>query len=170
MIPSVPACALQWHHMTLLCVHHIVPRLSRQTARFLCLLCFYFTRRKPPPHIPCLRLLRNRLIITTTAALAALLQAMTAPGYAARWFKSGKGSFLAQASGLADRARPHKERSRLRQEAADDRVRWALALKMQRDRAFWASGPLLHACYVAPIFSEPPHECLRRAPHTPPQS
>ena len=114
--------------------------------------------------------IRDSLIITRTATHVVLLQAMTAPGYAARWFRSWKRSFLAQASGLADRARQHKERSRLRQEAADDRVRCDSAIKIQRHRAFWASGPLLHACYAAPIFSELSHKCLRRAPHTPPQS
>ena len=155
MIPSVSACAPQWHLVTLLCVYHLVPRLSWQTVQFLSLLCFYCTRRKPPSHSFSLRLLRKRLISTTTAAHAAFLHAMTAPGYAARWFKSWKGPVLAQASGLADRARQHKERSRLRQEAADDRVRCDLAIKIQRDRDFWGSGPLLHASYVAPIFLNP---------------
>ena len=87
-MPSVPACAPQWYHVILLCVHHLVPRFSWQTARILSLPCFYCTRRKLPLHSPCLRLLRRRPIITTTAALAALLQAMTAPGYAGRWFRS----------------------------------------------------------------------------------
>ncbi|CAM9404455.1 unnamed protein product, partial [Laminaria digitata] len=49
-------------------------------------------------------------------------EAFTTPGYAARRFRSWKRSFLAQASGLADRARQHMERSRLRKEAADGRA------------------------------------------------
>ena len=70
-------------------------------------------------------------------------QAFTTPGYAARGFRSWKGSFLALASGLADRARQHMERSRLRQEAADDRVRHTLyraAQNMRRNRPFMSAS------------------------------